>query len=191
MPEQLCLFDTPTMLDFLFFALLPSMDEASQIAVIREHLSHEHRLKGNAIQCDLLHVSLHGIGAYHGLHRAKVERAKQAAAKISMKPFEVVFNRAMSFDHKRRDNAFVLRTSNDVALMELYRALGEAMKSVGFRRVASRFTPHMTLLYGDRMVAERSIEAVRWTVRDFVLVQSLRGRGRSEYIHLARWPLRR
>jgi hypothetical protein len=45
------------------------------------------------------------------------------------------------------------------------------------------------LLYGDLMVAGRSIEPIRWVVRDFVLVQSLRGRSRSRHIHLARWPL--
>jgi len=35
---------------------------------------------------------------------------------------------------------------------------------------------------------ERSIDAIQSTVRDFVLVQSLRGRGK--HIHLARWSLR-
>jgi 2'-5' RNA ligase len=48
----------------------------------------------------------------------------------------------------------------------------------------------MTLLYGDRVMAVRSIEPIRWAVRDFVLVQSQRGPGRSRHIHLARWPLR-
>jgi 2'-5' RNA ligase len=62
------------------------------------------------------------------------------------------------------------------------------MKNAGFRRTASRSTPHITLLYGDRTLAERSIEAIQWTVRDFVLIQSLWGRGK--HIHLARWSLR-
>ena len=62
------------------------------------------------------------------------------------------------------------------------------MKNTGFRRIASRFTPHMTLLYGDHTVVEHSIDAIQLTVRDFVLVQSLRGRGK--HIHLARWSLR-
>jgi hypothetical protein len=33
-----------------------------------------------------------------------------------------------------------------------------------------------------------SIDAIQWTVRDFVLIQSLWGRGK--HIHLARWSLR-
>ena len=64
------------------------------------------------------------------------------------------------------------------------------MKKAGIgQSVTPGFTPHLTLLYGDRIVTERSIEPIRWTVRDFVLVQSLRGRGESKHIHLARWPL--
>jgi 2'-5' RNA ligase len=119
-----------------------------------------------------------------------LEAATRAATRVSTGPLDIVFDHAMSFDRKREGKPFVLRADRDTALMNFYRLLGEAMKSVGFRRVTSRFTPHMTLLYGDRIVKERPVEAVRWTARDFVLVQSLRGRGHSDYIHLARWPLR-
>jgi RNA 2',3'-cyclic 3'-phosphodiesterase len=193
MPEQqlsLPGFEPDSALDYLFFAFLLAAEDAPPIVQLRERLRHEYGLKGQLIATRLLHVSLHGIGAYHGLPRAVVEAAKQAAARVSARPFDIVFDRAMSFDRKREGQPFVLRAGNTVALTSFYQLLGEAMKSVGFRRVASRFTPHMTLLYGDRIVKERAIEAVRWTAHDFVLVQSLRGRGHSEYIHLACWPLR-
>jgi 2'-5' RNA ligase len=103
------------------------------------------------------------------------------------KPFDIVLDRAMSFGPKRGPRPLVLRSGDEAALVTFHRLLGAAMKHAGFRRTAPRFTPHMTLLYSDRTVAERAIDRVRWTVRDFVLVQSLRGR--SQYIHLARWPL--
>jgi 2'-5' RNA ligase len=106
-----------------------------------------------------------------------------------MRPFDIVFDCAMSFGSNREGLPFVLCPTNDTALMSFHRLLGEAMKSVGFRGVASRFTPHMTLLYGDGIVKKRAIEAIGWTVRDFVLVQSLRVRGHREYNHLARWQL--
>jgi 2'-5' RNA ligase len=182
-------FEPNRALDCLFFALLLRGVDASPIVQLRERLRHEYGLKGRPIATKLLHISLHGIGLYHGLPRAKVAAAKQAAARISMRPFDIVFDCAMSFGSKPEGVPFVLRPCNDAALMSFYRLLGEAMKSLGFRRVASRFTPHMTLLYGDRIVEKRAIEAIRWTVRDFVLVQSLRGRGHSEYNHLARWQL--
>lgn len=191
--QQLSLpgFERSRALDFVFFALLLGDENASEIVRLRERLLLQHGLTGQLISPELLHVSLHSVGEFHGLSRAAVRSAKEAAAAVSISPFEIVFDRAMSFASKDGKRAFVLRAGADVALMTFHRTLGIEMKKAGIgRRVTSRFTPHMTLLYGDRMMAERSIDAVRWTVRDFVLVQSLRGRGRSEYIHLARWQLR-
>jgi RNA 2',3'-cyclic 3'-phosphodiesterase len=182
-------FEPDPALDYLFFALLLNAEDAAPIVQLRERLRHEHGLKGQLIATNLLHVSLHGMGARHGLPKDVVEAAKRAAAKVSARPLDIVFDRVMSFPRKQEGQPLVLRTGNDLALVQFYQLLGEAMKSVGFRRVTSRFTPHMTLLYGDRIVKERAVEAVRWTVHDFFLVQSLRGRGHSAYNHLARWQL--
>jgi 2'-5' RNA ligase len=195
-PEQQLLFPLPELnpnpaSNYLFFALLPEADDAARIVQLRERLCHEHGLKGAFIATNLLHISLHGVGPRRGLPRSSIEAAKEAAAKVSMRwSLDIVFDRAMSFNRQRKDRAFVLRTGNDVALRSFYRQLGEAMKSVGFRWVISSFTPHMTLLYADRIVKERAIDPVRWTAHDFVLVQSRRCRGHSEYEHLARWTLR-
>jgi RNA 2',3'-cyclic 3'-phosphodiesterase len=193
MPERLFLpgFERGTAIDFLFFALLLGAENASQIVQLRERLCKETGLKGPRIATNLLHVTLHGIGAFDdGLPRAVVERAKQAGAAVSAEPFDVVFDRATSFNRKRDGRPLVLCTGDEVALLAFHQLLGGAMKNAGLRRITSHFKSYMTLLYGDRMLTARSIEAVRWTVRDFFLVQSLRGRGRSKYIHLARWPLR-
>jgi 2'-5' RNA ligase len=192
MAEQLFLpgLERNPALDFLFFAIVLRAEEAPRIVQLRERLCRKLGLTGQLIAPELLHVSLHGIGAYDGLPNAVVESAKLAAAKISTSSLEIVFDRAMSFKHKRGGAPFVLRGDNDAALRAFHRVLGEAMKSVRFRRVESEFTPHMTLLYGDRLVTEQSIDVVRWAVHDFSLVQSLRGRGQSHYNHLARWQLR-
>jgi RNA 2',3'-cyclic 3'-phosphodiesterase len=192
MYEQLSFqgFERHSALDFLFFALLPGDETVRQIVQLRNRLCDENGLRGHRIASDLLHISLHGIAAHDGLSRGVVERAKQAAAALSTSPFDVVLDRAMSFARKRERWPLVLRTANEGALIAFYRLLGGAMNNAGFRGVASQFTPHMTLLYGDRVVSEQSVDAVRWTVREFVLVQSLRGRGQSKYVHLARWPLR-
>jgi len=183
-------FEPRLAIDFLFFALLPGEEDVPRIVRLRDRLCAEYGLRGQPIAPDMLHISLHNLGESDGLSRALIERAKQAAAALSVNPFDVVLDRAMSFVRKRNGSPFVLRAGNEVGLVTLYRSLGEAMKLAGFRGVASDFRPHMTLLYGDRVVKERPIEAVGWTVRDFVLVHSLRGRGQSKYVHLARWPLR-
>jgi RNA 2',3'-cyclic 3'-phosphodiesterase len=171
-------------LDFLFFALLPSAEDALQIVSLRERLLVERGLTGQSIIAERFHLSLHTVGAWHGLSRAAVTAAKEVGASFSKPRFEIVFDRAMSFAGNR---AFVLRAKSEAPFTSFHHALGIEMKKAGIgRSVTSRFTPHMTLLYGDRMVTERSIEPIHWTVREFVLVQSLRGRGRSRHTFLWR-----
>jgi 2'-5' RNA ligase len=187
--EQLSLpgFEPSPELDFLFFALLLGADDAPRIVQLRERLMLELGLTGQPIATERLHVSLHGIGAWHGLSRAAVRTARDVATSCAKRPFEIIFDRAMSF---AGNGAVVLRAGADVTFKSFHHMLGVDMKKAGIGRwVTSRFSPHMTLLYADRMVPERLIEPVRWTVRDFVLVQSLRGRGQTKYNHLARWPL--
>jgi 2'-5' RNA ligase len=173
----------------LFFAILSPPEAAMQIAECVQFLRAEHGLKGRPIGPDRLHISLHGLGDHPRLPKALVEQARGAGASVAMPPFDVVFDRAVSFARKNKKPPVVLRASGDVTpLITFHRRLGDAMKKAGLgRRVASRFTPHMTLIYDDRVVKERAIEAVRLTVRDFALVHSLVGR--SRYIELARWPL--
>ena len=66
--------------------------------------------------------------------------------------------------------------------------LALALIEVGLKKFAkSSFTPHMTLLYDPRTIEPREIDPVRWTMTEFVLVDSLRGETR--HIQLARWPL--
>ncbi len=112
-------------------------------------------------------------------------------AAVSLSPFEVGFDRALSFTNKRATRPFVVRATGDVvALMTLHRDVGEALTRAGLGRWVTRhFTPHMTLLYDRRLVEEHMIEPFGWTVTDFVLVHSLVGQGR--HIHLARWPQQR
>jgi hypothetical protein len=91
MSEQLLLpgFERGPAVDFLFFALLANAEDASQIVQLRERLCDENGLRGWRIAADLLHITLHGIGAYDGLPGAVVERAKEAGAAISAKPFDL------------------------------------------------------------------------------------------------------
>ena len=49
-----------------------------------------------------------------------------------------------------------------------------------------RFKPHLTLIYDD-CEANRNIDSIEWTVREFVLVHSLVGK--TQYRLLKRFPL--
>jgi len=73
-------------------------------------------------------------------------------------------------------------------LLVLQHRLGRVMENAGLGRANPHYTPHMTLLYGDRFVADEPVKPIRWAVHEFVLVHSLLGR--SRYNVLARFPLR-
>jgi 2'-5' RNA ligase len=53
--------------------------------------------------------------------------------------------------------------------------------------VEQSFTPHVTLLWADRRVADYPVAPIGWSVREFVLTASLQGL--SRHIDVARWQL--
>lgn len=173
--------------DGLFFALLPHIAAAAQLGRTAQQLSIRHRLTGTPLATERFHISLLGFGAYAGLPRELVDGASEIAAEISARPFDVTFDRAMSF--LGRPRPLVLCGGNGVAdLIAFQRTLGDAIQTRGLGRMKPQFMPHITLLYDKHGIEEHAIEPVGWTVREFVLVHSLLGK--SRYIPVGRWPLR-
>ena len=171
-------------LDGLFFSIFPDQRAAVRIANIAEHFRRAHGLNGAPHLTDRFHVTVHGLGNYDGLPRSVVAKAIEAGAAVTSMPFEVAFDRVTSF---AGSDALVLCGGDGVdGIVMFHHALGVAMRKSGLR-AGSQFTPHITLLYDGRRVEEQFIEPIRWTVRDFVLVHSLRGR--TMHIPLERWRL--
>jgi RNA 2',3'-cyclic 3'-phosphodiesterase len=177
-------------LDLLFFALRVGVENAARVVQSCDRLCRQNGLRGRRIAADLLHITLHGVGAYDGLPDFVVERAREAGASVSTSPFPLMFDLAVSFNSGRGKRPLVLCPTSDLAgLFRLHLVLGEAMKRARIaRHLRSRFTPHMTLLYDTRIVPELRIEPILIHVRDFVLVHSIVGQ--QKHIELARWPLR-
>jgi RNA 2',3'-cyclic 3'-phosphodiesterase len=175
--------------DRLFFAIFPEAAAAARIARLARQLRGEHGLKGKPLETQRLHVTLHHLGDYPGLPRDIVAASVEAAATVAMSPFEVSFDRALSFPDRPANRPFVLRGGDGVgALAALQHTLGVALGRAGLAAGRTEpYTPHVTLLYDDSLVAERPVETVAWTVCEFVLVHSLLGR--KLYVPLARWPL--
>ncbi len=192
MAEQFALegFDSPPKpTDRLFFAIFPSEDAAERIAQLAQQLRAKHGLKGKLLATGRFHVTLHHLGDFVGLPQGIVAAACGAAASVAMPPFEVTFDRAMSFN-RPSNRPFVLRGGAGLAaLMPFQQALNTALNHAGLGggKANAHFTPHVTLLYDDRDVAEQAIEPITWTVNEFVLVRSLIGK--TLHIQLARWPL--
>ncbi|WP_144898285.1 2'-5' RNA ligase family protein [Luteimonas cucumeris] len=183
-------FEPPQPTDRLFFAVFPDATAAAAIADIAQALRSQQHLQGKPLRSDRFHVTLHHLGDYAGLPQDVVAKAGQAAAAVDMPAFEVAFDSAASFSGHSRHHPFVLRGDDGVvAVRELQRRLGACMATAGLGRlVRPAFTPHVTLLYEERMVAMQTVDRIAWIAREFVLVHSLLGR--TEHRVLGRWPLR-
>jgi 2'-5' RNA ligase len=181
--------ELPASTDRLFFAVFPDADAAARIAQVCEDLRRQHRLRGKPLAAERLHVSLHHVGDFaQPPDQGVVAAVRDVAGRVHLPPFAVEFNGAMSFRGRRDNQPFVLHGDDGmIGLAMLQQALGTAMEKAGLGRCAARYSPHITLMYADRFIADRAIDPVRWTVHEFVLVHSLLGR--SRYLALDRFPL--
>jgi RNA 2',3'-cyclic 3'-phosphodiesterase len=175
--------------DGLFFALFPDANAAARIAVLARRLRGDYGLRGAPLRTDRFHVTLHHLGNYAGLPQGVVAMASQAAAAVAMPPFNIGFNRVASFSSAPRNRPLVLLGHDGVAAVTVFQqALGMTMKKAGLGRWAKLgYTPHLTLLYEDRCIAEHVVETIAWTAQTLILVHSLLGQTRHEA--LARWPM--
>ena len=168
----------------LFLAAVPDAVAAARIYRLARALKHAHKFDGNVIEPERLHVSLFFLGE---LSEQIVRVACEAAAEVRAPPFEVLFDRSASFRGRPGNRPLVLIGDDGLDRLKSFRrTLDVAMAGKGLRYPAKKdFTPHVTLLYGERIVEEHPIEPICWTVNEFVLIHSMHG-----HVHLARWPLR-
>jgi RNA 2',3'-cyclic 3'-phosphodiesterase len=172
----------------LFLALFPEAHDAARIAELIDALRQRHRLSGQRLHTDRLHITLHSLGDYvDAVPQTLIDGALAAAATVVHPPLDIVFDHALSFaGGNASKNAFVLSGHDTAAVSQLGGTLGLALKRAGLRSQPSR-KPHMTMLYNGRVIEERAFEPIRWTATEFVLVLSHLGKTHHQW--LARWPL--
>lgn len=169
-----------------FFALLPDADVARRIYGFAGEA-----LGGRGLtRPERLHVTLaltpdrpvHDSALVAALMRAGASVA--AGAPSDPAPFDLIVDRLSG-----SGRVAVLRPSHvPPALVALQSAIARAMATQrAAMRPDWRFEPHVTLAYGDHEAVDRHADGLGWTVRDFVLLESLVGLGRYEC--LGRWSL--
>ena len=117
-----------------------------------------------------------------------VAMACAAIDELKAEPFDVSFDRTMSFRGGPGSRPFVLAGGDGLVPLKLFRRCLAAafVQRDGLKHLGRRdFTPHVTLLFDDRVVDEQPIGPIGWTARDLVLIHSMKG-----HQHLANWPLR-
>lgn len=187
-PPQLSLFALPPLrprMCNVFFALQPDAGASQQADRLLQQLRKERVVLGQPVEADRRHVTLRDIGGFFDqMPRAHFADAKAAAATVRVAPFQIAFDLLHS-----AKGQMLLRPSGDASGLDtLHRTLNEALIGAGMRRwLTWNFRPHMTLCYEAGALPERYIEPVIWTVREFVLIESLFGRHR--HVERGRWPL--
>jgi 2'-5' RNA ligase len=173
-----------------FFALMPHQAAANDIWQITDRLRGEMKLSGSPRPIELFHVSLSAVDADFRPRGGLIEAARRAGGMVDCASFPVSLDWVMSF-LVRDQHALVLTCGEDLPkIASLQGKIDLALKTVGLKpRGQASATPHVTTLYGREPVPRIGLEhPIRWTALDFVLVQSLVGKGR--YVIQGRWPLR-
>src|SRR6185437_6313227 len=171
----------------LYLGAVPDAEARRKIDGLSGVLRRAHRFAGKPTRPDRLHVSLLFLGSFPGSPSQELVRiGNEVGAAVRMPKFDVVFDRTVSFRGRPGQRPFVLVGQDGcIPLQSLRQQMIEALCRTGLKGWARKaFTPHVTLWYGEREVDEHPIEPIGWTVREFVLIHSLRG-----HTHLARWPL--
>lgn len=165
----------------IFFALLPPPQLASQIAAWAPNaLASEWVMQ----RADRLHITLAIIDDGDRCSGALVDRLLRAGTLVAAAPLDVSLDRLAC---STRSAALRLSRINP-GLQALHKAIAGAMTHVGAPlRQDWRFSPHMTLGYGDGRPAQQGAPARQWRAGEFVLIRSLVGRTR--HLRLGRWPL--
>lgn len=165
----------------LFFALRPPPAAADHIAQSWPWLAPA----GRRVAVDRLHVTLNLLGDWPQLPPGLVEALAPVGDSIAAAPVRIVFDQLCGNGH-----SVVLRPSEALPAVEaLQRRLADALARAGVGAWrGARFRPHVTLAYGAGNGLNEWTDPVSWTVREFVLIESLVPLTR----HVLRgcWPLR-
>ena len=182
----------PELTDRIFFAVMPDGAAIAGINLLAAELAARHGMRGRPVADAKLHATLCNLGDFPGVPASLVARAGQAAASVAAATpaFDVAFDTAQTFVNRSRNRPFVLTGGDGVAgLKALYKDLAQALLKAGIAGNPPSYTPHITLLYDDVTAAPEPVPAIRWTVRELVLLHSRIGQNQPAYSTLARWPL--
>lgn len=176
----------------LFLGVRLDGDTARRLERFRRGFCAEHDVEGSLRPRELLHISLHFVGDFARLPSAIIHGARRACQTVALPPFDVTLNHIRSFEvkspkHGKPSRHALVLLGESAPLVELHHSLASSLRDWGLK-AADHFTPHVTLLYGPKVVLKRTIDPIRLTVEDFSLIHS--EKGRSRYNTLGNWSLR-
>lgn len=183
------LFGEPEPIQRLFVGLMLPTAAAEEAVAVRRASRADHGIGGADIAAERLHITLVHVRDYAGsLPPSAAPRLVEALGTVAAPAFDIELDRVGSFSGAPGKHPHVLLGGEGVsALTAFRRRVWEAIRAQEKTLSTADFTPHVTLMYGDRKLEERAIEPIRWRATEVVLIHS--EVGRSIYHTLGRWPL--
>lgn len=177
----------PSEVHSLFLALLPNDATRAALDRVADDLrARQPHWRGRWVDPARYHATLHFLGD-HADHRPDLVAVVIAAAeKIDATAFTWTLDHADSF-HGRQPPCVLLGAEVPELMQTLWEQWRRALILAGQgTHLARRYTPHVTLAYGQESRRETTpIEPVPWVVEEVALVRSVAGR--PAYEILARW----
>jgi 2'-5' RNA ligase len=168
-----------------FFALRPDGPAVEVAVAVSRKLRHANGLTGTVLKRENLHVTLFPLLECDEPPADLYEVVSAGVQAIQEKPFDIVFDMAMSFRLKR---GYCLVLGDRRGASGIYALQRRFVMRFSPQARAGSLTPHMTLMYPAQFVEKQPIDTIRWRADEFVLIDSLQGQGRHEIV--GRWPLR-
>ena len=175
MSQQLSLFEErpiDRVPHTLFFALWPDDKAVGVAQELVQRLQNQQLRLRKPLEPQRLHVTLCGFGGFIGqMPPSLFSQVDVAVKRLRKEPFSVAFGRLQGTNGR----AFLL-PSSATALRDFESSLRSTLIEGGLKKwLRGRFNPHMTLSYAAEDISELQVRPVTWTVRNFVLVESLQG----------------
>jgi 2'-5' RNA ligase len=195
MDRQLTLFDEPQPGEYqynVFLAIFPDPYTARYIADLGNTLRRKHGIRGSVRPVSHLHVSLHSNDRIQNAPKIPEKAVDNVCKSVTaaVQPFEIKFDRVMSFQRKPGNRPLVLVNDEheNNGVTKLHKSLcAEFAKIDASSRANRKLFPHVTLLYDNHEVAPQPVEPVHWMVKEIVLVRS--EVGATRYERLGSWTL--
>jgi len=180
----------------VFFALWP--DAALQASLAKEAKRLHELLGGRRTRTETIHLTLLFVGAYP---RAGLPELIEAARRLRLPDFELVFDQADCWRHNRI--AFLGASEPPQPLQELVAGLEGVARDFGIAYDRRPYKPHITLLRHARCTKKSPVEdrafveriqipapaPQRWRADAFMLMESRLAPSGASYAMLERFPL--
>jgi len=167
----------------LFFALWPDERVRQQLALEAQRVVDARA--GRPVPPANFHVTVVFLGP---VPQSRFDAVAHSAAQSQGRAFELCLDRLQLW---ARSGVLCLTARTPPALQALAQQLRSCLSANGVGVQEQALRAHVTLarnMPGRQAPAQTT--AVRWPVRDYVLVESQPAQGGSRYIVLERWPLR-